>query len=232
MIAAALLFAATAIAVDTGVSVDTGIAVDVAASIDLVSDYRWRGASLSGGAPAIQGAVEISHRSGAWAELWATSLPRRLGSAEVDVGAGWSWDAHGTGLSLGARAYLYPSLQDADYAEATAAVSRVFAGTGVEVTAGVAWAPKQRNLARDDLYLSADVEAPLIDDTLRLIAHGGWERGPFGLTRTKWDWSAGLAYTKGPVTVSATYVDTDEPSARDTDRAFSPTVMAGVSFGF
>ncbi len=203
-----------------------GPVLDVSANLDIVSDYRFRGASLSAGRPAVQAGVSAAHRSGAFVEAWMSSLPRRSGSAEIDLGAGWTGQAGDTELVLGARAYLYPSLLNADYGELYGIATRSVGGVVVSVAA--AYAPSLRNLARDDLHLSADASIPLRAETLSLVAHAGWERGSFNLTRTKWDWSAGFAYNRGPVTVTATNVDTDEPTGRDTDQLFAPTLLAGI----
>ena len=39
-----------------------------------VSDYRFRGYSLSGGDPALQGTINLNHSSGFYAGAWASSL--------------------------------------------------------------------------------------------------------------------------------------------------------------
>lgn len=205
-------------------------AFEIEAHADLVSDYRFRGASLSGGRAAVQGAVDVSHASGLYAGVWATSLPRSLGSAEVDLSAGYAFELGETALSVGAVAYLYPSLRRSDYLEAVASATRAFGG--VELTAAAAYAPDQANLDRDDLYLALDAEYPVGETGLALLAHAGWERGPFNLTRTKWDWSAGLAYRLSNLTLTAAYTDTDEPDRLDEDDAFAPTLVAAISIGF
>ncbi|MET0180564.1 MAG: TorF family putative porin, partial [Novosphingobium sp.] len=39
-----------------------------------VSDYRFRGYSLSGGDPALQGTINVNHSSGFYVGAWASSL--------------------------------------------------------------------------------------------------------------------------------------------------------------
>lgn len=204
-------------------------AFEIDANIDLVSDYRFRGLSLSAGKRALQGGLELAHSSGAFTTLWASSLPRRWGSVEIDLGTGWSFDLQETTLTVGGVAYLYPDLQDADYAEATVGLSRNFGP--LELAASAAYAPPQRNLDRSDLYLAADATLP-IGQGLELTAHAGHERGPFNLTRDKWDWAAGIRYTRRGAKLSVSYVDTDEPSALDTDEIAAPNLVAAVSFSF
>lgn len=202
----------------------------VDAHVDLVSDYSWRGVSLSNGRPAVQGGIDMAHASGLYVSAWASSLPRSLGSAEIDLGAGWSREVGDVTVSVGALAYLYPSLSRADYVEVVGAVGRDIAG--IDVSLAAAYAPDQANLARDDLYLSADARVPVGETGVSLTSHLGRERGPFNRTRTKYDWSAGLAYTHETVTLSAAYIDTDEPSALDARDAFAPRLVASLSLSF
>ena len=185
---------------------------------------------MSGGKPALQATVEVTHASGLYASAWATTLPDSLGNAEIDLAAGWSFEAAGTSFSVGGIAYLYPALADADYVEVTASVDRTVGP--VELTAAVAYAPDQRNMARDDLYLSTDAALPFGETGFAATAHLGRERGPFNLTRTKWDWSAGVSYAWRGIGVSATYVDTDEPAILDPEDTAGAGVVAALSFSF
>src|SRR5687767_6006170 len=69
-------------------------ALDLSAEVGIVSDYRFRGISLSGRDPAVQGGVMIEHQSGAYAGIWASSLDKddAGASTELNVYAGYAFE--------------------------------------------------------------------------------------------------------------------------------------------
>src|SRR3990167_10424122 len=70
--------------------------VTVTGSVTVVSDYRFRGVSLSGGDPAIQGGITVAHESGFYIGTWGSSIDDGgsdfYGDVELDVFGGWSGD--------------------------------------------------------------------------------------------------------------------------------------------
>lgn len=81
-------------------------------NLGLVSDYVSRGLSLNWGEPALQGGLEITHGSGAYASLWASQITSRYyagGHAELDLYGGYR-GALGdmTNYDIGLGAYFYP----------------------------------------------------------------------------------------------------------------------------
>ncbi len=75
------------------------------ANVALTTDYRFRGVSLSGGEPAIQGGFDVGHESGFYVGTWASSIKGgpSYGDLEFDVYAGWGGnlsDAVSVDLSL------------------------------------------------------------------------------------------------------------------------------------
>src|SRR5688500_10708690 len=64
----------------------------VTGNVALVTDYRFRGISLSGGDVAVQGSINVNHSSGLYVGTWASSLEDSAvyGHTEVDVYAGWT----------------------------------------------------------------------------------------------------------------------------------------------
>ena len=207
-----------------------GSAVALDGNLGVVSDYRWRGLSLSERKGVVQGGVDLTHGSGAFIGVWGSSMPKHLGSAEVDLSAGWSGEAGDTSFSISALTYLYPSLENADYVEFTGSVTHHLAP--VELTGSVSYAPDQQSFGRDDLYLSSEAKLPLANTGFAATAHLGWERGPYNLTRTKLDWSAGLTYSKDLFEIGVTYTDTDQPGMLDSDNLYGPAVLVGVSSKF
>src|SRR4051812_15593973 len=85
-------------------------AADLSGEATLVSDYRYRGISLSDGKPALQGSLDLEPEAGPYAGLWASSI-RDEGktSAELALTAGDEVDLGGTfSLDLSATFYAYP----------------------------------------------------------------------------------------------------------------------------
>ena len=198
-------------------------------NLGVVSDYRFRGYSLSDEQPAVQGGLDATHADGWYAGVWASTIDEygldqdgEGATVEVDFIAGRTFTALGYDWNAGLAAYTYPGGSDVSYLEVPVSASRTIGDfTG---TAGLAYAPAQENLGDEDnlyLFLGANL-APeswpvAIDATL------GWEDGVFG--DEKLDWSLSLARTFGPVTLALRYVDAD---AEDTEAA----VLGEISVGF
>src|SRR3954470_11654023 len=83
----------------------------VSGGVTLLSDYRFRGISRSGGDPALQGRITVTLASGLYAGARGTTLTgvRALGHAELDLYAGYSASiASGTILDAGLLYYTFP----------------------------------------------------------------------------------------------------------------------------
>ncbi|HEY0043667.1 MAG TPA: TorF family putative porin [Allosphingosinicella sp.] len=180
----------------------------------IVSDYRFRGISLSGNDPAVQGTVTISHSSGFYAGTWASTLEDTdlYGDTEIDLYAGWAKNiAPGTQVDVGVAYYAYPNGRSAagnsDYAESYAKLSHTIAT--VKGTVGAAYAWGQSAIGeRDNLYLFADAAAGVPGTPFTLRGHAGRSEGSLS-PQTYVDWSLGVDATFGPLTLGASYLDSD-----------------------
>ena len=89
----------------------------LAYNIGGTTDYRFRGISQSSFKPAVQGGLDFSHKSGAYAGVWASNvnwikdyIGATDGSLEVDFFGGYKGElAKDLGFDLGVIAYVYPS---------------------------------------------------------------------------------------------------------------------------
>ena len=89
----------------------------LAYNIGGTTDYRFRGISQSSFKPAVQGGIDFSHKSGAYAGVWASNvnwikdyIGATDGSLEVDFFGGYKGElAKDLGFDLGVIAYVYPS---------------------------------------------------------------------------------------------------------------------------
>lgn len=209
------------------------------ANVALTTDYRFRGVSLSGGDPAIQGGFDVAHDSGFYVGTWASSIKGgpSYGDLELDLYAGWSGAlSEGVSVDVGVLYYLYPTEDlglDTDYIEPYASISTSFGPA--ETTFGVAYAPKQDSLGGDDnLYVYTDVGFGIPDTPFTLTGHLGYTDGPLApptlagiADDTGFDWSIGAAVAQGNFEVSVAYVGVDGPSVDGlTDDAIVGTISA------
>jgi uncharacterized protein (TIGR02001 family) len=194
-------------------------ALDPSGEIVLLSDYRFRGISRSDGDPALQLAASLTHQSGAYAGLRATTLRRSsgLGHGELDLFGGWRGDVGG-GFDLDAGLVYYSfadARRHADYAEPYASIGYLIGPA--EMSIGAKYAPSQRAIGNEDqLYLfgALDVSLPLRPWSFTAQA-GRQDWGRFG---SYWNWSLGARYRlrlarAGDAELGIRYVDTDLPSA-------------------
>ena len=89
----------------------------LAYNIGGTTDYRFRGISQSSFKPAVQGGLDFSHKSGAYAGVWASNvnwikdyIGATDGSLEVDFFGGYKGElAKDLSFDVGVIAYVYPS---------------------------------------------------------------------------------------------------------------------------
>jgi len=188
----------------------------VEANVALVSDYRFRGVSLSDESIALQGGVDLGWESGFYTGFWGSTIePVGSSELELDLYAGYGGEtAGGIGYDVGVLVYTYPDEDDALYAEIYAGLSRTYGA--IDHGVGFAWAPEQDNIGDDDnLYLFYAGEAALGETAFSLAWGLGWESGAFGDLDgdgdDKWDWTLGVTYSSPlGLDFGLAYVDTSE----------------------
>lgn len=153
----------------------------VTGNVAAVTDYRFRGLSLSGGDFAVQGSIGVSHSSGFYVGAWASSLEDSAvyGSTELDVYGGWTGEVTpGITFDGGLLYYVYPNgnVGDANVFEPYAALSAGVGPATVKVGAAYAW--KQDSLGGDDnIYLYTDLSAGIPETPISVSAHVGYTDG-------------------------------------------------------
>lgn len=240
-LSSALLAASPAQAQD---ETDPPSAVEVSGNVAIVSDYRFRGVSLSGGDPAIQGGIDIAHESGFYIGTWGSSIDDGgtdlLGDMELDIYGGWSGEvSDGVTVDVGLLYYMYPTEglgADTDYFEPYASVG--FTLGPAEATVGAAYAFEQDALGgNDNLYLYTDFGVGIPNTPISLSAHLGYTDGQLappllaGTTDDSGlDWSLGASATVlGGLDLGVSYVGVEGPSIDGfTDDAVVATL--GMSF--
>lgn len=195
------------------------------ASVALTTDYIWRGVSQTNNEPAIQGSFDLSHESGAYVGIWASSYEfQNESSMEVDMYAGFSKETDLGGFlpialtyDIGWLRYEYTSAADA-------------APNFNEIYFGLAASPIE-NLNVSTYYyygIKAEHVKPgeytdmAIDYTLpdslanvTLLAHAGYYNQKGGGADNYWDWKVGAAKDFSVFNIEVAYTDTDDADARN-----------------
>jgi len=209
--------------------------VSWSATAGLVSDYRFRGLSLSDGHAAPQASLTLSHGSGAYASLWASTLDGfgAVGGADLEIDASVGIRrplADGT-IDLGLLYYAYPGASggDHEFFEPTLSFTRTAGPLTAKLAA--AFAPAQDALAgNSNLYLAADLSAPLPRTPITLRTHLGRSTGHTPLTPTGdyLDWQLGADLTWRNLTLGLAYMDTDLTTAGAASAGATKDVVDGA----
>lgn len=241
----AVLLGATAMTV-TAVNAAPAMAQDaleVEGNIAFVSDYRFRGVSLSDRNFAIQGGFDLGLPGGLYVGTWASTIDElsdedgdTTADAEVDVYGGYAFDVGALSFDVGGLAYMYPGANNNDYVEVYGSVGTTL-GELIDVAALIAYSPAQGNIATtfedseedEILYLNLSAEAGIPDTPFSVFASVGYEDGAFSDIDgegefEKIDYSLGVGYSAFGLDFSATYIGTDKDSAGADD-----TVVFGIS---
>ena len=122
-------------------------AQSVSGEAGLVSDYRYRGVSLSRGHPAVQTSLTLEDDFGLYANAWGSTLGHGS-QTEIDLTAGYEAEVSKVfGVDLFATYYAYPSDGSANYVEATAVIKATRGPASASL--GISYAPPQRG-TRDE----------------------------------------------------------------------------------
>ncbi len=204
----ALAFAAPAMAQDASKADDSGAGITVSGGVAVVSDYRFRGVSLSNKQVAVQPTLTVKHGSGLYAGVWGSNIaPNGGDDVEVDLFAGYAGGGDALSYDVSATYYVYPGASGFNYAEFTGKV-----GTTVgpaSLGAQVSYVPEQGtntgNL--DNIYVGTNAAIGIPTTPFTLTASVGYEDGAFG--NEKIDWSLGATAEVAGFTLGASYVDTN-----------------------
>jgi uncharacterized protein (TIGR02001 family) len=142
----------------------------VSGSLGVVSDYRYRGYSLSAGDPAVQASVAYDRATGAYAGVFASSTDS-AGDTGVQLipYAGYARrDAQGRSWDIGLRYAYFTADTQADYAEAHVGVALRHAAFRVH------YAPDYFGQV-SNWYVEADGSVA-IGERLRWLWHAGYAR--------------------------------------------------------
>ena len=179
----------------------------LSANAALVTDYRFRGLSLSDKDTAFQGGFDVSHESGFYVGTWGSSIDNFNGSElELDIYGGYAGQIGEVSTDIGFLAYTYPgATANTDYYEVYGSV-----GGSIDVidwSLGANYAFDQDGTgSQDNIYVYLNTSAPIADTPFSVAGNIAYEDGAFGTN--KWDWLLGLSYGFEQFSLSVNYIDT------------------------
>ena len=206
--------------------------------VTLASDYRFRGISLTTRDPALQGSFTLSHDTGLYANVWASSVEIEDASLEIDYTIGFSHEAAGVGYSVAFVYYTLPASDlDADYGEILADVNYghsvlglpAMVNVGAGYTDDISIQGFTFNNDNKYLYLHAEYSLEIYPD-LYVNLHGGHTDFIDHTGENYYDYSAGVSTTLVGFDWAVDYVSTDLNDLCGTD--CDGTFVASVSKGF
>lgn len=220
-----------------------GSSFTLSGGVDIVSDYRFRGISLSNEKVEVQPTLTLTHESGFYVGTWGSGLPDspRYGKFELDLYGGYATEiAPGTSVDMGVTYYVYPGHANgagpANYVEVVGKLSHDIGP--ISAIGTVAYAPDQKSLGSDDsIYLNLGVDYGIANTPVTLSAALGYTDGSLGAAsadRNYLDWSVGASFAAGPATLSVAYVDTDikKTGIKAVDTLYDPTVVLTLGVAF
>lgn len=188
---------------------------EITGTVSAVSDYNFRGISLSSNDPALQGSLDYAHDSGFYAGAWASNIDYGDdydGNIEVDLYAGFAGEfAEGFGYDVGLVVYTYPD-SSGDAFDQTSEIKNY-----PEIYAGLTykWFELKQWYTND--YSGTDLDAFYTEGNATfelpadfgLTAHVGYNYGDAFDDTEYMDYSIGVTYTLGHFDLGLSYVDTD-----------------------
>jgi uncharacterized protein (TIGR02001 family) len=185
--------------------------ITITGGITGVSDYRFRGVSLSDKDFAIQPTLTVKHESGFYVGVWGSNLAENAGDdVEVDIYAGFAGGDELT-YDIGATYYVYPGVSSFNYVEFTGKLGSTVGPATVGVQ--LSYVPSQDNTGNNDnVYFGTNASIALPDSPISIVGSMGIEDGAFAGPDEKVDWSLGLTANVSGFTLGASYVDTNRRS--------------------
>ena len=193
----------------------TASAGEFSGTVTAVSDYDFRGVSLSAKDPALQGSIDFASDSGFYAGAWASNLdygPGVDGEIKLDLYLGWAGEtAGGLGWDAGIVWYTYPDSSSSQTESKILDYPEIYAAISHGPFEFKQWYTNDYGGGEQDaLYseVNASFELP---SGFTLNLHGGYNYGEY--FNDNWteffDFSAGVGYTVGHFDMELKITGTD-----------------------
>ena len=204
--------------------------VTLTGGVAVVSDYRFRGVSLSDKEFAVQPYLTVKHESGLYVGTWASNLADNAGDdVEVDLYAGFAGGEEVT-YDVSATYYMYPGVSSFNYVEFTGKLGSTVGPATVGVQ--LSYVPSQDNTGdNDNIYFGTNAAIAIPNSPISIVGTMGIEDGAFTAGSEKVDWSLGLTAAVSGFTLGVSYVDANRETIF-APRDSAAGVVFSVSYGF
>lgn len=169
---------------------------ELAGNIGVTSNYMWRGTTQTNDDSAIQGGIDWTHSSGAYAGVWTSNTA--FGSSEMDYYLGYGSEAAGIGYDVSLIDYTYPQADGLDWLELNLGLSYQNASLSLGYTDDVFGS------STNALYTSVGYDIPLKKDLTLGLVVGYYNFDDetvfpsythYGASLSKGDWSFSVSDT-------------------------------------
>jgi hypothetical protein len=221
-----------------------------ALTVEALSDLRVRGMSWSGGRATGRAFLDLPVAGGLGIEASAAALrgSNRHGDADAgfDVSGAWRGNQGPWSLSARATGHVFAGRSKLNYGEGAVRAAYLIGPASIGVSA--AYAPRQRAIGGDNLYLSSDATLAIPGTPLTLdgaVGHSSGGRSDDPVARARsirlrpggdyWDYQVGVTLVRSPWTaglhLSGTSIERNElpSSARYLDRHVGTRLVASAS---
>ena len=184
---------------------------ELSGTIGLVSDYDFRGISLSAKDPALQGSIDWAGDSGFYVGAWASNIDYGRdvdGDIELDLYAGFAGgDEDGLGWDVGIVWYTYPGADDIDdYPE-------IYAGRSFGVFEVKQWYTNDYGGTDLDGWYTEGNASFGLPLNFSLNLHLGYNYGDAFEDTEYFDYSIGVGYSFANFDFELKWVDNDLSSS-------------------
>jgi uncharacterized protein (TIGR02001 family) len=188
---------------------------EITGTIGAVSDYDFRGVSLSAKDPALQGSIDYAHDSGFYAGAWGSNIDYGDGvdgDIEVDLYAGYANQINDElGYDIGLVYYTYPGSDDIkDYPE-------LYAGLSYNWLEVKQWYTNDYSGTDLDAFYTEANGTFELPANFSLGVHLGYNYGDAFEDFEYLDYSIGVGYTLSHFDVGLKYVDNDMDDQTESD---------------
>lgn len=164
-------------------------AITFTGSAAFVTDYRFRGVSLSDRDIAGQASIVATSKIGLFASIWGSTIEpvgayfdksgdfQNGSEQEIDLTLGYSHTFGTITPTIGAIYYVYPGGKNVSYIEPFVSLGAALGP--VAVTVGANYAPDQSHTTQDNIYVYGLAAYGIKDTPITLKASVGYEDGYF-----------------------------------------------------
>ena len=180
---------------------------ELSGTVGVVSDYDFRGISLSAKDPALQGSIDWAAENGFYVGAWGSNIDYGQGvdgDIEIDLYAGYAGETEaGLGWDVGLVYYTYPGADDIDdYPE-------LYAGLSYKWFEFKQWYTNDYGGTDLDGWYTEGNASFELPANFGLNLHLGYNYGDAFDDTEYMDYSIGVAYTLGNFDLELKWVDND-----------------------